>query len=156
MFSWSRFCTVNCRPMASSYQLSHLRSGRDSNSDLSGGRHECYHSATMAPNSDYAMKTLNLERDKHFTLNKPSRFCQWKRGRRRGHPLIKVTGNNQNLWQFCKRSDQRPKMKWRKPHKCVKNSHKSSKHTVIKTKLPSRSIFSSFITRGDKSILQLQ
>ena len=26
-YSWSRFCTVNCRPMASNYQLSHLRSG---------------------------------------------------------------------------------------------------------------------------------
>ena len=24
-YSWSRFCTVNCRPMASNYQLSHLR-----------------------------------------------------------------------------------------------------------------------------------
>ena len=24
-YSWSRFCTVNCRPTASNYQLSHLR-----------------------------------------------------------------------------------------------------------------------------------
>ena len=31
--------------MASNYQLSHLRLGRDSNSDLRGGRRECYHSA---------------------------------------------------------------------------------------------------------------
>ena len=48
-YSWSRFCTVNCQPMASIYQLSHLRSGWESNSDLRGGRRECYHSATVAP-----------------------------------------------------------------------------------------------------------
>ena len=39
--SWSRFCTVNCRPTASNYQLSHLRSGRKLNPDLRGGRREC-------------------------------------------------------------------------------------------------------------------
>ena len=43
------FCTVNCRPMASNYQLSHLRPCRGSNPSLTGGRRECYHSATMAP-----------------------------------------------------------------------------------------------------------
>ena len=48
-YSWSRFCTVNCQPMASNYLLCHLRSGQDSNSDLRGGRRECYHCATMAP-----------------------------------------------------------------------------------------------------------
>ena len=34
-YSWSRFCTVNCRPTASNYQLSHLRPGRE---PLRGGR----------------------------------------------------------------------------------------------------------------------
>ena len=43
------FCTVNCRPQASNYQLSHLRPCRESNPGLRGGRRECYHSATMAP-----------------------------------------------------------------------------------------------------------
>ena len=43
------FCTVNCRPMASNYQLSHLRPWQGSNPGLRGGRRECYHSATMAP-----------------------------------------------------------------------------------------------------------
>ena len=43
------FCTVNCRPTASNYQLSHLRSCRESNPCLRGGRRECYHSATVAP-----------------------------------------------------------------------------------------------------------
>ena len=43
------FCTVNCRPTASNYQLSHLRLCRESNPGLRGGRRECYHSATMAP-----------------------------------------------------------------------------------------------------------
>ena len=26
-YSWSRFCTVNCRPSVRNYQLSHIRSG---------------------------------------------------------------------------------------------------------------------------------
>ena len=43
------FCTVNCRPTASNYQLFHLRPCREPNSGLRGGRRECYHSATMAP-----------------------------------------------------------------------------------------------------------
>ena len=43
------FCTVNCRPTASNYQLSHLRPCRGSNPGLRGGRQECYHSATVAP-----------------------------------------------------------------------------------------------------------
>ena len=44
-------CTVNCRPMASNYLLSHLRPCRESNHGLRGGRRECDHSATVAPNS---------------------------------------------------------------------------------------------------------
>ena len=40
-YSWSRFCTVNCRPTASDYQLSHLRPGREPNPSLRGGRREC-------------------------------------------------------------------------------------------------------------------
>ena len=45
----SIFCTVNCRPSAGNYQLSHMRSGQDSNSDLSGGRRVSYHCVTMTP-----------------------------------------------------------------------------------------------------------
>ena len=48
-YSWSRFCTVNCRPTATNYQLSHLRPCREPNPGLRGGRRECYHSATVAP-----------------------------------------------------------------------------------------------------------
>ena len=47
--SWSRFCTVNCRPMASSYQFCHRRSGWDLNSDLRGWWPLCYHYVTMPP-----------------------------------------------------------------------------------------------------------
>ena len=43
------FCTVNCWPTASNYQLSHLRPWRGSNPGCRGGRRECYHSATVAP-----------------------------------------------------------------------------------------------------------
>ena len=52
-------CTVNCRPMASNYQLSHLRPSRGSNPGLRGGRRECYHSVTMAP-VPLIRKVLNL------------------------------------------------------------------------------------------------
>ena len=52
-YSWSRFCTVNCRPTASNYQLSHLRPCREPNPGLRGGRRECYHSATVAPTAPY-------------------------------------------------------------------------------------------------------
>ena len=48
-YSLLGLCTVNCRPMASNYQLSHLRPSWGSNPGLRGGRRECYHSATMAP-----------------------------------------------------------------------------------------------------------
>ena len=46
----SRFSTVNYQPMASNYQLSHLRPCREPNPGLRGGKRECYHSATVAPN----------------------------------------------------------------------------------------------------------
>ena len=48
-YSLLGFCTVNCRPTASNYQLSHSRPCRKSNPGLRGGRRECYHSATVAP-----------------------------------------------------------------------------------------------------------
>ena len=51
------FCTVNCRPTASNYQLSHLRQCREPNPGLRGGRRECYHSATVAPDSSDRGKT---------------------------------------------------------------------------------------------------
>ena len=45
--SWSKFCTVNCQPSVSNYQLSHIRS-RVWTADVRGGRRVCYHSATLA------------------------------------------------------------------------------------------------------------
>ena len=54
------FCTVNCRPTASNYQLSHLRPCWGSNPDLRGGRRECYHSATVAPQTHHKTLTLKL------------------------------------------------------------------------------------------------
>ena len=44
-YSSSGFCTVNCRPAASNYQLSHFRLCSEPNPGLRGGRRECYHSA---------------------------------------------------------------------------------------------------------------
>ena len=59
------FCTVNSRPMASNYQLSHMRPCRESNPGLRGGRRECYHSATVAPKLNHPVcsayvKTLKI------------------------------------------------------------------------------------------------
>ena len=48
-YSSSGFCTVNCQPTASNYQLSHLRPCWEPNPGLRHGRRECYHSATVAP-----------------------------------------------------------------------------------------------------------
>ena len=65
-YSSSGFCTVNCRPTASSYQLSHLRPCRESNPGLRGGRRECYHSATVAPLTSYNLQTQLLQFVHHF------------------------------------------------------------------------------------------
>ena len=61
-YNWSKFCTVNCRPTASNYQLSHLRLCRELNPGLRGGRRECYHSATMAPHTGFGYLCLLLVR----------------------------------------------------------------------------------------------
>ena len=60
-YSSSGFCTVNYRPTASNYQLSHLRPCREPNPGLRGGRPECYHSATVAPNCRCMCGTLWCE-----------------------------------------------------------------------------------------------
>ena len=52
-YSWSRFCTVNCRTTANNYQLSHFRPCWEPIPGLRGGRQECYHSATVAPNFQF-------------------------------------------------------------------------------------------------------
>ena len=62
-YSWSRFCTVMCRPTASNYQLSHLRPCREPNSGLRGGRREFYHSVTVVLGHRYCQacsKTITI------------------------------------------------------------------------------------------------
>ena len=56
-YSLSEFCTLNCQPTVSNYQLSHLRLCRELNPSLRGGRRECYHSATVAPYSIFSNKS---------------------------------------------------------------------------------------------------
>ena len=68
-YSSSGFCTVNCRPTASNYQLSHLRSGREPNLGLRGGRGECYHSAIVVPQFQWKTRANILwvyTQDHHF------------------------------------------------------------------------------------------
>ena len=60
-YSSSGFCTVNCRPTVSKYQLSHLRPCWEPNSGLRGGRRECCHYATMAPLNDPSQKSVFYE-----------------------------------------------------------------------------------------------
>ena len=55
---WPKFCTVNCRPMASNYQPSQLRPCREPNPGLRGGRWECYHSATVTLKFDLNFETM--------------------------------------------------------------------------------------------------
>ena len=55
-YSLLGLCTVNCRPTASNYQLSHLRPYRELNPGLRGGRRECYHSATVVPTQKVVKK----------------------------------------------------------------------------------------------------
>ena len=56
----SGFCTVNCRPTASNYQLCQLRPCWELNPGLRGGRRECYHSATVAPDSVIRVHRTNV------------------------------------------------------------------------------------------------
>ena len=44
-YSWSRFCTVNCKQLPA-FPFEEVW---EPNPDLRGGRRECYHSATVAP-----------------------------------------------------------------------------------------------------------
>ena len=64
-YSLSGFCTVNCRPTASNYQLSHLRPCREPNPGLRGGRQEFYHSATVAPCTNLITQVNSCERFSH-------------------------------------------------------------------------------------------
>ena len=64
-YSLSGFCTVNCRPTASNYQLSHLRPCREPNPDLRGGRRECYYSATMAPDQKFRWCIVSFMMHEH-------------------------------------------------------------------------------------------
>ena len=63
-YSLLGLCIVTCRPAASNYQFSHLRPSQGSNPGLRGGRRECYHSATVAPNLLY--RVVVCSNSKHF------------------------------------------------------------------------------------------
>ena len=76
------FCTVNCRPMASNYQLSHLRPYRESNPGLRGGRQECYHSPTV---------TMAYEGTNYLSIPQGTLVCVWESFRlRRLHRLHRL------------------------------------------------------------------
>ena len=72
------FCTVNCRPTVSNYQLSHLRPCRESNPGFKGGRRECYHSATVAPPMFYqALFKKTIDNCVPSASSSPSEVCYW-------------------------------------------------------------------------------
>ena len=60
-YSSSGFCTVNCRPTASNYQLFLLRLCQEPNPGLRGGRRECYHSAKVAPETEVQVERTTDE-----------------------------------------------------------------------------------------------
>ena len=68
IYSLLGFCTVNCRPTASNYQLSHLRPCRESNPGLKRWEARAfYHSATVAPEQDFEINNNNNnKKKKHF------------------------------------------------------------------------------------------
>ena len=66
IYSWSRFCTVNCRSMASNYQLSHLGLCRETNPGLRRGRQECYHSAIVAPENKFIRTNNKMMRTENI------------------------------------------------------------------------------------------
>ena len=74
-YSLLGFCTVNCRPTASNYQLSHLRPCRESNPGLRGGRRECYHSATVAPICRWHADKNSGSLGYQSVLSRPGGFC---------------------------------------------------------------------------------
>ena len=69
------FCTVNCRPTASNYQLSHLRPCQEPNPGIRGGRRECYHSATVAP----PITCRNIFEFNTYYTQKFSYSCQYSK-----------------------------------------------------------------------------
>ena len=66
-YSLSGFCTVNCRPTVSNYQLSHLRPCLEPNPGLRGGRREYYHSATVALSFIYKILLQNPRLEPHVS-----------------------------------------------------------------------------------------
>ena len=87
----SRFCTVNCWPTASNYQLSHLTLCREPNPGLRGGRRECYHSATMAPfRSTDMLKSIKSHKNRSRHIYQPKN-------------LSHKTGPNRYIWSTRKK-----------------------------------------------------
>ena len=73
LFIWSfTLCTVNCRPTASNYQLSHLRSGRSPNPDLRGRRQECYQ--FWDENMHWCFVHNNISTEHMLSVNKNNNF----------------------------------------------------------------------------------
>ena len=68
-YSLSGFCTVNCRPTASNYQLSHLRPCRESNPGLRGRRRECY-TLQRGPRETKLKRPVQTEPRRQLALNR--------------------------------------------------------------------------------------
>ena len=61
-YSLSGFCTVKCRPRASNYQLSHLRTCPELNPGLRSGRRECYHHDPTATVQDNQLNSVSKKK----------------------------------------------------------------------------------------------
>ena len=76
-------CTVNSRPTASNYQLSHLRPSQGSNPGLRGGRQECYHSATVSWDFEHGVPIEVIKQQGTWSSD-----CVWRYIQKSNSPLL--------------------------------------------------------------------
>ena len=74
-YSWPRFCTVNCRPTASNYQLSHLRPYRTPASEVGGERVTTLPPELTVTNIHDIKTSYRLVVDTKATYFSPSSRC---------------------------------------------------------------------------------
>ena len=63
-----QFCTINCLPMASNNQLSHLRSGQEVNSDLRGERRDTNTTTATTTTTTITTTTSNNNNYRNIVL----------------------------------------------------------------------------------------
>ena len=100
-YSWSRFCTVNCRSTASKYQLSHLGSGQEPNPDLRDGRRVlplCHHGPQEA--SGGGGGGGGEDRNDHMGIHRAALYYQDTRSRFRAIRMRPSAGTRSHTYNY--------------------------------------------------------